>query len=59
LGPLTYLGLEEVADRGIRRHGGKVARVRYHRVTTNAGQRYLLVHLTAEGNVTDFDVVEW
>ena len=58
LGTLTYLGVEDVADRGIRRHGGNVARVRYYRVTTNAGQRYVLVHLTAEGSVTDFDVVE-
>jgi len=43
---------------GIRRHGSDVARVRYYRITTTAGQRYLLVHLTADGTVTDFDVVE-
>jgi hypothetical protein len=58
LGPLTYLGVEDVSGRGIRRHGGNVARVRLYRVTTTAGQRYLFVHLTAEGIVTDFDVVE-
>ncbi|MGH7615183.1 MAG: serine hydrolase, partial [Gemmatimonadales bacterium] len=58
LGALTYLGLEDVSGRGIRRHGGSVAQVRYYRVTSNAGQRYLFVHLTAEGSVTDFDVVE-
>jgi CubicO group peptidase (beta-lactamase class C family) len=58
LGALAYLGVEDVSGRGIRRHGGAVARVWYYRVTTNAGQRYLLVHLTAEGSVTDFDVVE-
>jgi hypothetical protein len=58
LGPLTYLGLEDVSGRGIRRHGGNVARVRYYQVTTTAGQRYLFVHLTADGIVTDFDVVE-
>jgi hypothetical protein len=55
---LTYLGLEDVSGRGIRRHGGNVARVRYYQVTTTAGQRYLFVHLTADGIVTDFDVVE-
>lgn len=55
---LTYLGLEEVSGRGIHRHGSDVARVRYYRVTTSAGQRYLLVHLTAQGSITDFDVVE-
>ena len=54
----TYLGVEDVSGRGIRRHGSEVARVRYYRFTTTAGQRYLLVHLTADGTVTDFDVVE-
>jgi len=58
LGVLTWLGDEDVSGRGIHRHGADVARVRYYRVTTSAGQRYLLVHLTAEGSVTDFDVVE-
>ena len=54
----TYLGVEEVSGRGIRRHGSEVARVRYYRITSAAGQRYLLVHLTTDGTVTDFDVVE-
>ena len=58
LGTLTWLGGEDVAGRGIHRHGADVARVRYYQVTTSAGQRYLLVHLTAEGSVADFDVVE-
>jgi len=58
LGGLTWLGDEAVSGRGIHRHGSDLARVRYYRVTTNAGQRYLLVHLTAEGSVADFDVVE-
>ncbi len=58
LGPLTYLGVEDVSGRGIRRHRSDVAWVRYYRVTTTAGQRYLLVHLTAKGIVTDFDLVE-
>lgn len=57
LAALTWLGLEDVSGRGIHRHGSDVARVRYYRVTTNAGQRYLLVHVTAEGSITDFDVV--
>ena len=55
---LTYLGTEEVSVRGIRRHGSDVARVRYYRVTTTAGQRSLLVHLTAENSVADYDVVD-
>jgi CubicO group peptidase (beta-lactamase class C family) len=58
LGALTYLGEENVTGRGLHRHGGDVARVRYYRVTTRAGRRYLLVHLTADGAVTDYDVVD-
>jgi hypothetical protein len=54
----AYLGAEEVSGRGIHRHGSAVARVRYYRVTTSAGQRSLLVHLTAEGSIADYDVVE-
>ncbi|HTT67101.1 MAG TPA: serine hydrolase domain-containing protein [Gemmatimonadales bacterium] len=57
-GPLTYVGETDVAGRGLHRHGGDVARVRYYRMPTSAGDRYLLVHLTAEGLVTDFDVVD-
>jgi CubicO group peptidase (beta-lactamase class C family) len=53
----TYLGEEDVSGRSIRRHGGEVARVRLYRMQSEAGQRYLLVHLTAAGTVTDYDVV--
>jgi CubicO group peptidase (beta-lactamase class C family) len=55
---LSYVGDEDVAGRGLRRHGGDVARVRYYRFTAGAGQRYLFVHLTAGGLVTDYDVVD-
>ena len=58
LGALTWLGDEDVTGRGIHRHGSDLARVRYYRATTNAGQRYVLVHLTAVGSMADFDVVE-
>lgn len=56
---LRYIGVEEVSGRGIRRHGSDVARVRYYRLTTDAGPRFVLVHLTAKGSVTDFDVVSF
>ena len=56
-GTATYVGDEDVTGRGIRRHGGEVARVRLYRLQTKAGQRYLLVHLTGAGAVTDYDVV--
>jgi CubicO group peptidase (beta-lactamase class C family) len=58
LGALVFLGQEDVSSRGIHRHGSDVTRVRYYAMTTSAGRRYLLVHLTADGSVADFDVVE-
>ena len=54
----VYLGEEDVSGRGIRRHGSEVARVRLYRLQTPAGRQYLLVHLTAAGTVTDYDVVQ-
>ena len=57
LGALTYLGVEDVSRRGIHRHGSDVTRVRFYRVTTDAGPRSLLVHLTATGAIADYDVV--
>lgn len=53
----TYLGEEDVSGRGIRRHGSEVARVRLYRMQSQAGPRYLFVHLTSAGTVTDYDVV--
>ena len=53
----TYLGQEDVSGRGIRRHGGEVARVRMYRLSSPEGARYLLVHVTATGMVTDYDVL--
>jgi hypothetical protein len=53
----VYLGEEDVAGRGIRRHRGEVSRVRLYRMRTKNGERYLMVHLTAEGAVTDYDIL--
>jgi len=58
IGALTYLGTGDVSGRSIHRHGTQVARVRYYRMTTSAGTRYLLVHLAENGSVTDFDVMQ-
>ena len=53
---MTYLGEEDVSGRGIHRHGSDLARVRYYRLPPKDGhERYLLVHLTAEGLVADLD----
>ena len=56
LDAMTYLGEENVTGRGILRHGSQVARVRFYRLPPKDGQeRYLLVHLTADGLVADQD----
>jgi CubicO group peptidase (beta-lactamase class C family) len=53
----TYLGEEDVSGRGIRRHGSEVSRVRLYRMWTKNGERWLMVHVTADGVVTDYDIV--
>ena len=53
----TYLAEEDVSGRGIRRHGAEVSRVRLYRMRTANGERYLMVHVTAEGAVTDYDIL--
>jgi hypothetical protein len=58
LAALDYVGTEDVSRRSIHRHGSDVARVRYYRVTTSVGQRSLLVHLTADESIADYDVVQ-
>jgi CubicO group peptidase (beta-lactamase class C family) len=57
LSPLGYIGETDVVGRGIRRHGSEVARVRYYRTSFRGGVQYLFVHLTAQGAVTDIDLV--
>lgn len=54
----AYLGQEDVSGRGIMRHSSEVARVLFYRATTTAGQKNFLVHLTAQGGVADFDIVD-
>jgi CubicO group peptidase (beta-lactamase class C family) len=53
----TYLGEEDVTGRGIRRHGGEVSRVKLYRMRGPSGDLYLMVHLTADGAVTDYDLL--
>ena len=52
----VYLGEDNVAGRGIRRHGSAVARVRYYAVQVKAGPRFVLAHLTADGTLADRDI---
>jgi D-alanyl-D-alanine carboxypeptidase len=55
---IAYIAGYDVAARGIQRHGAMVSRVLYYRLLTNGRDRFVLVCLTAEGLVTDQDVVE-
>lgn len=54
---ISYLDARDVADRGIERHGAKVARILYGRLLTDGSPRHILIHLTSDGLVTDQDVV--
>lgn len=58
IGGLTFLDAQDVADRGIERHDGKVSRVLTYGIQPPAKPRFVLVYLTAEGQVTDFDLVD-
>jgi CubicO group peptidase (beta-lactamase class C family) len=55
---LTYIGEDDVADRDLTRHGGKVARVLIYSFTKAGATHYVLIYMTAQGLFTDLDVVE-
>jgi hypothetical protein len=55
---VTYLSSYDVTGRRIERHGGAVARVLFYRVDTAQRFRLLLVHVTGDNLITDYDVVE-
>jgi len=54
----TLVGVARVTGGEVVRHGGAVARVGYFRVTTDAGPRRIVVYFTADGLVTDVDVID-
>jgi hypothetical protein len=54
---ITFLHESNVAGRGIERLGHPIQRVLHYRMDTERGQRWLLVHVDANGLVADFDVV--
>jgi hypothetical protein len=55
---VTYVSSQEVTGRRIERHGGAVARVLSYRVETAQGPRFVLIHVTSAGLITDYDIVE-
>jgi D-alanyl-D-alanine carboxypeptidase len=53
----AFIAEQDVSEKGIERHAAKVTRVLYFKLVTGSGTRYVLVYLTADGLVTDQDVV--
>ena len=54
---VQFLGVQDVESRKIERHGFPVARIAYYTLTTDSGQQSLLVYVTKDGLITDFDNV--
>ena len=54
---VSYIGTQAVGGRKLERHGHAVERIAYYTLTTDRGQRSLLVHVTKDGLITDFDAV--
>ena len=55
---ITFLKAENVAGRGIERHEGRVDQILHYKLVSGKSPRYVIVHLTPDGLVTDYDVVE-
>lgn len=55
---LTFIHSENVAGRGIQRHGSDVSEIVTYQLKSNQPDTYILVHLTSDGLVTDCDLVE-
>ncbi|MGX5858427.1 serine hydrolase domain-containing protein [Dyadobacter jiangsuensis] len=55
---LTFVHSENVAGRGIQRHESDVSEIVTYQLKSNQPDTYILVHLTADGLVTDCDLVD-
>jgi CubicO group peptidase (beta-lactamase class C family) len=55
---VVFLIDQDVSGRKIERHKGDVSRVLHYRLVTEKGDHFLLVHVAADGLITDFDIVE-
>jgi hypothetical protein len=56
--PLTFISAEDVSGRGIERHEGKVDRIITYKFGSATAPRYVLIYLTSDGLITDYDIVE-
>ena len=55
---LTFIHSENVAGRGIQRHESEVSEIVTYQLKSNQPDTYILVHLTSDGLVTDYDLIE-
>ena len=55
---VTYISAHSVAGRGLERHGHPVDRIAYYMLFTDGGRRALMVYITKDGLITDFDDVD-
>jgi CubicO group peptidase (beta-lactamase class C family) len=55
---VIYLAEQDVSGRKIERHKGDVSRILHLTLVTDKGSRGLLIHMTADGLITDYDIVE-
>ncbi len=55
---VTFLTEEDVSARKIERHKGAVSRILHYRLVTDKADRGLLIHITGDGLITDYDIVE-
>jgi hypothetical protein len=54
---VVFLAEQDMSGRMIERHKGGVSRILHYRLVTDKTDRCLLVHITADGLVTDYDIV--
>jgi predicted metalloprotease with PDZ domain len=55
---LDYIASQDVGGRNIERHNGIVNRIVYFKLVTRKATEYLMIYLTSDGLVTDFDYVD-
>lgn len=54
---VTFLMEREVPEGALIRHEGKVARILHYRLEAEKGRRGLLIYVTPDGLITDYDIV--
>ncbi|MBC3785949.1 serine hydrolase [Spirosoma utsteinense] len=55
---MTFISDDDVKNSGIERHEGKVSQILNYKLVTDTAQQYVIVYLTSDGLVTDYDIVE-